>query len=81
MPLVSGQSVALKYKPDRQSYWNTLQTQSTTGATEVAGSILHRVKEVQFAVDLVTNGSQITIINFSFSIEDSEKSQNLRYVK
>jgi hypothetical protein len=80
LPLVSGQSVALKYKPDRLAYWHTLQTQSTTGATEVAGSILQRVKEVQFAVDYVTNGSQITTINYSFDME-SPTVQNLRYTK
>lgn len=79
LPLVSGQSVVLKYKPDRLAYWRTLQTQSTAGATEVAGSILQRVKEVQFAVDITTNGSQVTLINFAFDMAEGQP--NLRMVK
>jgi hypothetical protein len=79
LPLVSGQSVVLKYKPDRLAYWYTLATQSTAGATEVAGSILQRVKEVQFAVDITTNGSQVTVINFSFDMEEGKP--NMRMVK
>jgi len=79
LPLVAGQSVVLKYKPDRFGSWLPLQTQSSVGATEVAGSILQRVKEVQFAVDLTSNGSQITIINFSFDM--AEGKPNLRATK
>jgi len=80
LPLVSGQSVSIKYKPDRSTSWYTLQTQSTAGASEVAGSINQRVKEVQFAVDYVTNGSQLTTINYAFDMEQPT-TQNMRYVK
>jgi hypothetical protein len=80
LPLVTGQSITLKYKPDRSSTWRTLKTQSTVGATEIAGSINERVKEIQFAVDLTSNGSQITIINFAFDSED-DGARALRYVK
>lgn len=80
LPLVSGQSVVLKYKADRAASWSTLATQSTSGATEVAGSINQRVKEIQFALDITTNGSQVTIINFAFDAEDAGP-VSLRYVK
>ena len=80
LPLVSGQSITLKYKPDRSADWKTLQTQSSTGATEIAGSINERVKEIQFAVDIVTNASQVTITNFAFDAEDAT-AKAMRYVK
>lgn len=80
LPLLDGQSVTIKYKPDRGSFWKELQTQDNAGATEVAGSIMQRVKEVEFAVDYVTNGSQITTTNWAFNMEDPEI-KNIRYTK
>lgn len=80
LPLVDGQSITLKYKPDRSNTWYEIQTQDTAGATEIAGSINQRVKEVQFAVDITTNGSQVTIINFAFEAEDAG-AKAMRYVK
>lgn len=80
LPLLDGQSVTLKYRPDRAPYWRTLQTQSTAGATEVAGSVFQRVKEIEFGVDYVPNGSQITTTCWDFSMDDPDV-KNIRYVK
>lgn len=79
LPLTTGQSIILKYKPDRSSTWNIIQMQANVGATEIAGSINQRVKEVQFAVDVVTNGAQVTITNFAFDAEEGK--ENIRYVR
>lgn len=81
LPLVTGQSITLKYKPDRATSWRTIKTQSTVGATEMSGTINQRVKEVQFAVDITTNGSQVTITNFAFDTNDTKEIGNIQYAR
>lgn len=57
LPLVSGQSVAIKVKHDRDTNWTTLKTQSTVGATDCYQSLNEGVKEIEVAVDLATTVS------------------------
>jgi len=59
LPLVAGQSVSLKWKPDRASSWIPLKTQSNAGASDIRGTINQRVKEAQFAVDWVNTSQSV----------------------
>lgn len=74
VPLNSGESVSIKYKPDRASSWTTLTTQSTAGANEARVTIHERLREVQFAVDLATTVSTApTIIDLSLYSDDESE--------
>lgn len=76
-PLISGQSVSLKYKPDRSSNWYTLATQSNVGATNVRGIINHRVHEAQFAVDITNTTSSVVLLQYSLESEDESDSRQI----
>ena len=56
-PLNEGESIVIKYKADRESSWETIDTQSTAGKTEARGTISEQVKEYQLAIDLKTTVS------------------------
>lgn len=72
-PLLSGQSVTVKFKPDRAADWIPLVTQSTIGAHNALGSISNRQREIQLAFDVVTNGQLLTIYGCTFEGEDGSE--------
>jgi hypothetical protein len=74
LPLTSGQSISLKYKPNRASSWTTLATQSNVGATNVRGIINQRLNEVQFAADIVNTTTSVTTTQWSLDSEDESDS-------
>ncbi len=76
LPLTSGQSVVLKYKVDRGN-WFELGTQSTTGATEIRKTISRRMRELDLAIDITTNGEQVTILETAGEIEDEQQSRRV----
>lgn len=69
-PLESGESVSIKYKPDRATDWRPLKTQSTAGATDVRVPLAKRIKEVQYAID-ITDAPTIT----SISLEQDDETE------
>ena len=59
-PLLTGESVDIKYKLDRNSNFKTLGAVSTVGATQARFTIAdegQRYKEIQYGVDLATSVS------------------------
>lgn len=74
LPLLAGQSVTVKYKPDRSSTWIPIVTQSGVGTTDCTGPINNRSKEIQLALDIQTNGSQVRILGMNFEGDDSSES-------
>lgn len=75
LPLEADQSISIKYKPDRSTSWNTLTTQSNTGATEARATISRRVREVQFAVDITSSTTSPTIIGQTLEIDNEQHSR------
>lgn len=70
--LQTDQSISLLYKPNRSSDWLPLTTQDNAGATDTRSSINQRVKETQFACDVVTAGLPLTITGFTLESEGEE---------
>lgn len=52
--LKDGESIRTKFKKNRASSWQTLETEDTAGAIEVRTTIDERLREAEFAVDLLT---------------------------
>ncbi len=69
-PLVDGQTVTIKYKPDRNSSWLTLATEDTVDADYVIGEMQQGMKEVQLALDITTAGEQFTCTGITLEAED-----------
>lgn len=78
-PLVSGESVTIKYKADRQSDWNTVQTTvNTVGATEARLIIRQRVRELQAAVDFGATGTTSpTLLGVSLETDNLENEKSV----
>ncbi|RLC75675.1 MAG: hypothetical protein DRI61_14500, partial [Chloroflexi bacterium] len=75
-PLVSGESIVLKYKVDRESSWNE-QTEDTTGATESRLIITEQAKEIEIGVDLKTSVSTSpTVLGVSLLSEKAERERD-----
>lgn len=60
-PLISGQSVSVKYKADRESSWNT-ETEDTVGATDCRMRIPANAKEVEIGFDLICTATTSPVI-------------------
>lgn len=69
-PLTAGQSVSLKYKPNRANSWIPLGTQDNVGATDIRGNINQRINEVQFAVDWVNTSKSVVFTQSTFDSDD-----------
>ncbi len=76
-PLVSGQSVSLKWKPNRASDWIPLMTQNNVGATNVRATINQRIHEAQFALDWINTTESIV---FTQTTLESEYESDSRQV-
>ena len=72
-PLTAGQSVALKWKPNRASAWVPVHTQSNPGATNVRGIINQRIKECQFALDYVNTDKSVVFTQHTLESENAEE--------
>lgn len=71
--LTTGQSVAAKYRADRDPSWGTLGTEDTVGATNIRMPIHEQVQEMQFAIDIAsTSGVSPTIIQAVIESDDQE---------
>lgn len=70
LPLTAGQSVSLKYKPNRASNWLSLGTQNNVGATSIRGIVNQRLTEMQFAVDWVNTSKSIVFTQSTFESDD-----------
>lgn len=70
LPLVAGQSVSIKWKPNRNSSWIPLKTQSNAGASDIRGTINQRVKEAQFAVDWVNTSESVVFTQSTLESDD-----------
>lgn len=75
LPLTAGQSVSLKYKPNRASNWLPLKTQDNVGATDVRGIINQRVSEIQFAVDWVNTSESVVFTQSTLESDDESDSR------
>jgi len=77
LPLTSGQSVSLKWKPNRASNWTTIVTQNTVGATNVRAIINQRIHEAQFAVDWVNTSESVVFTQTTLEAEDESDSRQV----
>lgn len=69
-PLLAGQSVSLKWKPNRASSWAPIVTQNNAGATDIRGPINDRIQEAQFALDWVNTTTPVTFTQHTLETED-----------
>lgn len=77
-PLASGESVVLKYRPDRETDWEVLDTQSTEGANESRATINERVREAEIAVDLrTTTTTSPTLLGVSLELDTMDDERNI----
>lgn len=77
LPLIDGQSVSLKWKPDRASNWIPLVTQNKAGATDVRATINQRIKEAQYAVDWVNTSKSVVFTQSTLESEGEEDSKQV----
>jgi hypothetical protein len=76
-PLEDGQSVSVQYKANRESNWHTLLTQDTENADETRAILHQRVREVQFAVDIVSTDTSPNLFEFGLETEDESDSRQI----
>jgi hypothetical protein len=76
-PLVTGQSISVKYKADREASWKTVATEDTASATSINGIINQRIKEVQFAIDITTAGQQFTVLKNSMEVDNAAEAKGI----
>lgn len=76
-PLLSGQSISLKFKPDRTSSWQTLITQNNAGATDARGIINQRLKEAQFAMDIISTTQSPVVTYVAIESEGEEGTRTI----
>jgi hypothetical protein len=69
-PLVTGQSVSIKFKADRESNWHSVM-ESTVGADNIRYRISNRVREIQPAVDLMST-SGVSPIIYNLALEEDK---------
>lgn len=75
-PLLSGESVRVKYKKDRGSGWNELPVEDTVGAKDVRIHIGDHFREIQVACDLITSGSTAPkVIGMTVYAEDEQRTR------
>ncbi len=74
-PLTSGQSIALKWKPNRAVDWVPLKTMATAGATNVRGAVDYRIQEAQFACDIVSTSTAPVVTGFTLESDDERNSR------
>ena len=74
-PLISGQSVDVKYKADRESSWHT-QTEDTVGATENRMRIPANAKEVEIGFDLTCTATTSPVIT-GVTLESESESESI----
>ncbi len=75
-PLVSSQSIRVKYKLDRESDWKTASYEDTVGAMKTRFRIKKRCKELQVAVDLKTTiATSPVLLGVTVEVEDEQRSR------
>lgn len=76
-PLLAGQTITLKYKPDRAQDWRILEVEDQVDATQVIGIMNEQMKEVQLACDVITNGQQVTITGITLETENMSAAKGI----
>ena len=78
-PLLSGESIVIKYDPDRSGTWISSAPVTTVGATQVSAVLTGlRWQEIQYAVDLYTSGSTSpTLLGLTLEIDDQSDERRL----
>lgn len=78
-PLASGESVVIKYDPDRSGTWISSAPVTTVGATQASAILTGlRWQEIQYAVDLYTTGSTSpTLLGLTLEIDDQGDERRL----
>lgn len=72
-PLVSGESIIVKYKTDRETTWKETLIEDSVGVKEVRLPIKVQAKEIEVAVDLATSVSTApTVVGISLEAESAE---------
>ena len=73
--LVSGESIILKYKADREDYWQKSDAEEDVDATDLRMIIQEQVKEIQVAVELkttTTTGPALTGVTLETELAQEE---------
>lgn len=63
-PLLTGQTISIKYKMDREDSWRSV-SESTVGTTFARLPMRNRGRELQLAVDLATTTTSPTVLGIS----------------
>jgi len=77
LALEDGQSVTIQYKADRASGWQTITAQDNPGAEETRAIINQRMREVQFATDIVSTDTAPTLLEFGLESEGEDDARQI----